>query len=69
LHRPAGHIASILMNISWDSPCKLPGTTPRLEWTDVAIELGGAIEQRLIIVRGVPMRMIDDLKSHERNGS
>ena len=26
--------------------------TPRLEWTDVAIELGGAIEERLIIVRG-----------------
>src|SRR5438105_5466916 len=49
-HQPARHIASILMNVAWYFPCELPGAATRLEGTDIAIQLGSAIEKRPAIV-------------------
>jgi hypothetical protein len=44
-HESARHVPGVLVKISRDFPCELSGATARLERTDVAVELGGAIEQ------------------------
>ena len=49
-HEPACHIPGVLVKITGDFPCELSGATARLERTDVAVELGGAIEQRSAVV-------------------
>ncbi len=42
-HEPARHIPSVLVKIAGDFPRHVR-TALRFEWTDVAVELGGAIE-------------------------
>ena len=51
-HEPARHIPGVLVKIARDLPSELFGATARLEWTDVVVELGGAIEQCPAVVHG-----------------
>ncbi|MFZ0840213.1 MAG: hypothetical protein WAM77_22340 [Xanthobacteraceae bacterium] len=52
LHQSACPVLGILVDISRDLSCELPGTAARFDRTEVAIELGGAIEERLSVMNG-----------------
>ena len=45
-HQPTRQITCLLMKIAWDLSSRHVGTALRFQWTDVAVELGGAVEQR-----------------------
>jgi hypothetical protein len=51
-HQSACQIACILMNVTRNLPRRSLGTTLRLERTDVAVELGGAIAECVAIIHG-----------------
>src|SRR5580704_2280510 len=51
-HQPVRHVASAFVKITGDFPRRLVGAAPRLERTDIAIELGSAIAKRAAFIHG-----------------
>ena len=51
-HEPARHIPGMLVKITGDFPCQVFRAALRLKWTDVAVELGGAVKQRPAVMHG-----------------
>ena len=51
-HESARHIPSVLVKIAGDFPRQVIGAALRFEWTDVAVEFGGAVEQCPAVMHG-----------------
>ena len=51
-HEPARHIPGVFVKITGDFSRQVVRAALRFEWTDVAVELGGAVKQCPAVVHG-----------------